>query len=283
MSSQTQPESRFSNFSNAVVRFCLIVIIIFLVRSCRCGSEMNESTAAVDSAATAVDSIVTAVDSVAVAVDTTGHASPDTVKKPYGNKPQGVPIKKPSDTSQNPTTPSEDDFKNLTRGNIAHNIPRQMEVDEWYDAKVSVSKGVDTMIVMSVMPKKGTILSTVLVGKSVSIKLIDPTGENFTIRDLNTEKQQVDDLTGTTWEYKIKPLQPGEKQQLKLIAKTTIGDSERDFTIYDTTIDVETTLTKSVWKFTSSNWAFITFAITVILIPTITMLRKRRRKNKPDY
>lgn len=235
---------------------------------------------------------VVVVDSAVAVVDSTYHITPDTVKKANGHNKENAVIKKPTPVSPGPADPvdslksaipTDDDYKNLTRGNIAHNIPRKMEVDEWFDAIVSVSKADDTSVVMALMPKRGTVVSTVLVGKSVSIKLIDPTGENFTIRDLNTEKQRVDNLSGTTWEYKIKPLQPGEKQQLKLIAKTTIGDAERDFTIYDTTIDVETTLSKSVWKFTSGNWAFITFGITVILIPTITMIKKRRRKTKPDY
>lgn len=249
---------------------------------------MNRNDAAmatVDSAAPA------AVDSVAATPDSTYSKIPDTIKKAAGNNKATAAIKKPRPEKPGsidraepakPAIPTDDDYKNLTRGNIAHNIPRRMQVDEWFDAMVSVSKAADTAVIMSRMPKRGTIVSTVLVGKSVSIRLIDPTGENFTIRDLNTEKQQVDNLTGTTWEFRIKPILPGENQQLRLIAKTAIGDSERDFTIYDTTVDVETTLTKSVWKFTARNWAFITFGITVILIPAITMLRKRRKKMKAD-
>jgi hypothetical protein len=277
MPRQFKPWIRDKIYLKIIVRLSIIVMITLLARSCRCSSNMNDATASFDSSAAA------AVDSVTVALDSISHVTPDTTKKSYGHGSLAVPIKKPPVVSPKPAIPTDDDYKNLTRGHIAHNIPRQMEVDEWFDAKVSVSKADDTTIVMSLMPKQGTIVSTVLVGKSVSIKLIDPTGENFTIRDLNTEKQRVDDLTGTTWEYKIKPLQPGEKQQLKLIAKTTIGDSEKDFTIYDTTVDVETTLTKSVWRFTSRNWAFITFGITVILIPTIAMIRRRRKKMKADY
>jgi hypothetical protein len=161
-----------------------------------------------------------------------------------------------------------DDF--LTKGKFGYEIQDTMEMSNNYFCIATITKSSRDSILFSGLHSSEFVKLGVNVSSRVKVNLIDPTGTNFTITSLNTEEQLVDDSSNTVWEWNVSPIQVGSnKLILKASAKIRdgLGDSYRDIPILKRTVFVRATFVQSVGHFISKYWIYITFGLTVILLP----------------
>lgn len=166
----------------------------------------------------------------------------------------------------------------LVKGKMAYKIPDSMKIDENYPAVVTISKSLNDSILLSSLDTTNFVKQEIRIASRVKVLLLDETTDNFKIVPLNSDEQLVDDSTNTIWKWNVVPTEPGKN---KLVVRVSVkvldklGENYKDIPVFERTIVVTSTLQKTVWHFLKEYWIYLTFGLTIILIPLIRWLSKK--------
>lgn len=122
---------------------------------------------------------------------------------------------------------------------------------------------------------------TIQIGLNVKIQLIDPTKEAFEIIPLFQETEKIiSNEDFSIWEWSVIPKKSGQFP-LKIIGSSKFKrkNEVKEFTIYDSTILVQTSYTQVLAKFIKENWQWL---FGTLLIPFIIWITNRKSKNKQE-
>lgn len=170
-----------------------------------------------------------------------------------------------------------DPVEEMLKGKIAYNIPDTMEVENHYKGTAAVTKALNDSILFLDLDSAHFHVEEIKVSSRIKITLIDPTGENFVIKSLNTEEQVVDTISNTVWRWNIQPIKHGENE-LMLSATIKVFDrlenGYKDISVLNKTIIVNASFTKVAAMYISNNQEWlIPLIVTTLIIPIFYWFR----------
>lgn len=183
------------------------------------------------------------------------------------------------------TLPSPLDEPSFQPARIAYGIPEAMKVDKPYRVVVSITASMKSLILYNGLDPTNMKDEELLVTKLVRVNLIEASGENnFSIKNLATERQTVDDTTNTVWRWDVIPLRRGTYNLMIRATVQTGKESEKDITAFERTVQVQAEAFHDAKKFISAYWQFL---LTAIVIPSFIwgykhFISKNKRKNVDD-
>jgi hypothetical protein len=172
-----------------------------------------------------------------------------------------------------------------TSGIIAYSFPTKMVVGKKYKIKVRITKSRSEKTVL-VIGDRNIPINDVDIDSKVKIEDIRVDGvmsakligdeSSFSITQLSSELQNIDDGGYTEWSWLVTPLKSGEVY-LKLIIKVRIdNDVKRDIVVFDKKLDIEP---DRVWSFKTWFGKYWQWLLSTIIIPILVWLYKRKRKD----
>lgn len=177
---------------------------------------------------------------------------------------------------QNTKVNSETDL-----GQVIYKVPDTMKVMKNYDVIVRISKS-QTNIEMRNNLNGKVIQRSIKTSNRMSVELIDPTGNSFQIKEVNSQKQIVDS-SYTEWKFNVMPLKSGQNK-LDLVISIFKNDDVKQI-VYSDEIWVQSNTPAQIKTFWYDNWKW---SMEKLIIPVITWLfgmwwGKRREKKKRRY
>jgi hypothetical protein len=163
--------------------------------------------------------------------------------------------------------------KNITKstssqsslGQIVYKVPDTMKVFKNYEVIVRISKSKDNIeISENIQGKVHT--KNIQTTSTMEVKLVDPTGKNFIIGLINSEKQVVDS-SYTEWRFDVKPMKPG-LNKLNLVV-SIIKDSGVKQVVMSDDIVVKSSPVAQIKNVWSENWKWF---FEKMIIPLVVWL-----------
>jgi hypothetical protein len=179
--------------------------------------------------------------------------------------------------------PTPDLLNHLIEGKIAISIPDTMKYHRNYPALASITaslndiillQGIDTSNIREIQP--------IQVSSKMKVSLIDPTGENFSINNVNNKEQIINAKSNTVWQWNVKPLKSGTNKLImvaSVIIKSKQDDGEKDFVVTEKYISIHTPFMNGFIEFFEEKWQWI---LSAILIPLAIYWFKEKNKPKPQ-
>jgi len=166
-------------------------------------------------------------------------------------------------------------------GQVIYKVPDTMRVMKNYDVIVRISKS-QTNIEMHNNLNGKIIQKSIKTSNRMSVELIDPTGNSFQIKEVNSQKQIVDS-SYTEWKFNVMPLKSGQNK-LDLVISIFKNDDVKQI-VYSDEIWVKSNTPAQIKTFWYDNWKW---SMEKLIIPVITWLfgmwwGKRREKKKRRY
>ena len=179
------------------------------------------------------------------------------------------------------------EYDELVKGKLSYYIPDTMEVGNTYTAKVAVTKAISNSVLLHGLSKdelgKSTIVDSVFISSRVKVSLIDPEGDNFYVKPIDTELQIVSESSNATWKWYVIPKTSGENP-LELTVSTRItdkfGSDFRDIPVFSNKIIVKSNYWYSTKNFLEQYWQYIFSAVLIPLIIWGYNLYKSQRENR---
>jgi hypothetical protein len=166
-------------------------------------------------------------------------------------------------------------------GQVIYKVPDTMKVMKNYDVIVRISKSQTNIEISNNLSGK-IIQKSIKTTNRMSVELVDPTGESFQIKEVNSEKQLVDS-SYTEWKFNVMPLKSGQNK-IDLVISIFKNDDVKQI-VYSDEIWVQSNAPAQIKSFWYDNWKW---SIEKLIIPVITWLfgmwwGKRREKKKRRY
>lgn len=168
-------------------------------------------------------------------------------------------------------------------GDINYVIQDSMIVGKTEQIVVTLSNGLDRDEVISKIEylaenEENVVTNEIRLAPIMSVKLIDPTGENFKIIPITSEQQFLENKEITFWKWNITPLKKGNNP-LTLTIDIIVNNNTKNIQVYEDFIYVYST--ETVWDkvtdFWKSDWKWI---FSTLLIPLFLWLyRLLKKKN----
>lgn len=163
-------------------------------------------------------------------------------------------------------------------GQVIYKVPDTMKVMKNYDVIVRISKSRTNIEIHNNLSGK-IIQRSIKTTNKMSVELVDPTGDSFQIKEVNSEKQLVDS-SYTEWKFNVMPLVSG-KNKLDLVISIFKNDDVKQI-VYSDEIYVQSNAPGQIKTFWYDNWKW---SMEKLIIPVITWLfgmwwGKRREKRK---
>jgi hypothetical protein len=245
----------------------LYLILILFLYSCTSVNEKPEITEP------QLDSIVVAEEIYQIEEDLNVKSEPITTI--YPEPPQSEPPQSQIKIVHNPL-----DF--VTEGDIVYVVKDSMIVGEINIVNMTVSYGVDkTEIIAEIetFADESEIYSEkIRIAPVMRARLVDVTGENFTITPVTPEEQFLEYNTYTLWKWNVIPLKQGD-YKLSLSVDIVIGDKGKTIQVYDDFIYVYSTDTfiDKAWNFLQEKWEWF---LSTLIIPLFIFLYRIFFKKK---
>lgn len=178
-----------------------------------------------------------------------------------------------------------------SEGMIAYSVPNEMQVGNKYKIKLRITKNKDNSSKIDLILGERSnntiheddidskvVIENIRVESLMSASLIGGE-ENFSIKEMSTKTQALEDSSYTEWSWVVNPLKGGNNH-LKMIITVVINDngSSKDIVVFDKSIEVKSNIKFSVKSWFGSYWQWL---ITTIIIP-ITIWLYRRKKKKAE-
>lgn len=161
-------------------------------------------------------------------------------------------------------------------GQVVYQIPDTMIVLNYYEALVRISKNSqDVNIEKNINGKISK--SSIRVESRMEVKLVDSEGK-FEIREINNERQMVEDLDYTEWKFGVIPKKTGVGK-INLVISIVVGDDVKEI-VYEDVVSIKSNPTKQVKSWWDKNWITM---LNIIIIPFciwIFNIWKNRKKDE---
>jgi hypothetical protein len=157
----------------------------------------------------------------------------------------------------------------LVKGVIAYEVPEWMDLGEYYDATVWITRRLIDSIIDNDLKRRGVIVKKMKNSSKLSVSLVDPTNVNFQINSLSTFQKTIHYNLKTEWKWKVKPIRGGRNE---LVLRITIKIPEEQDLFYTIPITVKATFSAIVIQFISDYWQLL---CTGVIFPFIILLLQK--------
>lgn len=178
--------------------------------------------------------------------------------------------------------------KELSKANIAFNVPETMKVAESKTVNLLLSPKYFSFELVSLL-KESLVDTNKIIVDSLKISSIMEaflTGQDFSITAITPPRQRIDKYGKNIWKWEVKALKPGKDRKLYLTLNAIIfdGKDKEPCTIktYERTIFVYVRFGDKLFSFFNKNWQWVFAAI---LSPTAVYIWgkiKNRKKAPPE-
>jgi hypothetical protein len=166
----------------------------------------------------------------------------------------------------------------LPTGQIAHQIPRKVALNEQATARLTLSPKSTREELQAQFDESAPIqFAEVKIGQRMRAALRGTEG-HFEIMAVGSEEQAVSYQTDTEWQWTITPKKPGTEHvilTLDLLVKIEGEDSYRTIETYRDSVEITATIGQRVTMFWNAYWQFI---IGTLLLPLLGFIYARNRK-----
>lgn len=207
--------------------------------------------------------------------------SPEDISNSINNLNKKSIVQIEDKSTSNTSTVNNTKNEKYVKGKIAYTIKDTMKVGTNYRIVLRITKEMTTAELVDNISDKPVkvIVENIRIGNIMNAVLIDPEG-NFSILNLSSEEQNIEEHDYTEWSWNVKPLKSGECP-LKLIIKVKIftenGEFLKDIPVFDKTVNVNSNAKFTIGTFFQNNWSYL---LSTIIIPFIIWLWNRRKKKE---
>jgi hypothetical protein len=169
------------------------------------------------------------------------------------------------------------------QGKISYSVPDTMDFNRDYLAILRISKNESdsTMTVSSGfrVDDKFVLIENVRVSTTMSAELVDLSTEgNFSIKELSTKEQNIEQLGFTEWQWVVRPNRGGYhalRIVVKVVEHSDYGSRVKDIPILERDVYVKAKPVISAMIFLKDYWQWI---VAVVLIPLIKYWWDQRKE-----
>jgi hypothetical protein len=169
---------------------------------------------------------------------------------------------------------------NIKIGDIIYTIDNEMIVGEKSIVEMTLSFDMDIKKIIKnvkTFQNKNLHNEKIRMSHVMISKLIDPSGNNFIIVPITSERQLIEKNNYTLWKWYITPLVKGENE-LILTVDIIIHDNQKTIEVFNGYINVisNDTIITNIIKFLGNNWKWL---LSTLLIPLIIFFYKKEKRN----
>ena len=267
----------------------VILILIFLFTSCKSSEVLDKQDNEYDTEVCEMCYGETEYNNIVIEKSLLLSSSPDIYEENVTKQPNGISALdaesitnfESQEVSEMNGTDQEIPQINYPIGKMAYYIPDTMEVGNFYDVKLRITKKSNGDVLINGLSEnvQKIVINNIRVSNVMSATLIDSDG-NFIIKTISTEEQNIEKFGFTEWVWSVKPIKSGENK-LRLLIKVRVftedGDYIKDIPVYNEKIKVESNIGWSLKNWLNMYWQWL---FSTIIIPIFIYFWKKRKKDK---